>query len=165
MPDTDLSTPSTAAWILKPNIGFTIALGESSMAEYVRDSQLYKIPGAVNYCNQVVLWRENFIPVVDLSLVLGQKALDATHIAVLVYQEYSGQKPKYVAIKLVSEVERVQVTDDASCEWPDDYPPEIRAIVESLFVHQEELVSVISVADLCNEGYRDYLAQLADIRA
>jgi len=33
--------------------------------------------------------------------------------------------------------------------------------VQSLFMNEDELVSVINVADLCNEGYRDYLAQVS----
>lgn len=160
MSDTQLLPASTSAWLLTPNDGFKVALGESQMAEYLRDPELHLIPNTVEYCNQVVLWRDSFIPVMDLNLILGDAALDNEHMVVLGYQEYSGQKPQYVAIKLVGEVERIAVTDDMACDWTGDYPPEIQPIVESLFMNQEELVSVINVADLCNEGYRDYLTQL-----
>lgn len=164
MSNSELLTASIPAWVLTPNKDFKVALGESSMVEYLRDAELHSVPDAVSHCNQVVLWRDTFIPVVDLNLVLGDAALGASHIAVLNYQEYSGQAPQYVGIKLTSEVERITVMDDTACDWPDNYPLEIQPIVESLFMNQGELVSVISLENLCNEGYRDYLAQLAEIK-
>jgi chemotaxis signal transduction protein len=156
---------STPAWVLAPSEHYKIAIGESFMAEYVRDSLLHDIPGALNYCNQVLLWRDNFIPVIDINVILGDGALNDSHIAVVAYQEYAGQRPQYVAIKILGEVERVTVSDDMACDWPEAYPPELQPIVESLFMHQEKLVSIVSIADLCNEGYRDYIAQLEEIRA
>jgi chemotaxis signal transduction protein len=164
MSDTELLATSTPAWVLSPNRDFKIAVGESFMVEYVRDSLLHDIPGAFSYCNQVLLWRDNFVPVVDINLVLGDAPIGDSHIAILVYQEYAGQLPQHVAIKVVGEVERVAVSDDTACDWSEDYPLEIQPIIESLFMHQDELVSVISVSDLCNEGYRDYLAQLEEIK-
>lgn len=155
---------SVAAWVLSPDEHFKMALDESSMQEYIRDPQLYSIPDAVDYCNQIVLWRNNFTPVIDLSLILGGEALDAQHMAVVAYQEYAEQKPKYLAIKLVSEVQRLTVMDDAACDWPEDYPLELQPIVECLFMNEDELLSVVNIADLCNEGYRDYLAQLAELK-
>lgn len=165
MSDAELLVASMPAWVLTPNKDFKIALGESSMVEYVRDSQLHRVPDTVSHCNQVILWRDTFIPVIDLNLVLGDAALEESHIAILNYQEYSGQVPQYVGIKLIGEVERLTVMDDWACDWPEDYPLEIQPIVESLFMNQNELVSVISLVDLCNDGYRDYLDQLADIKA
>jgi len=165
MPDIDSSAISTSAWALTFNTRLKLALDESSMAEYIIDPQLYSIPDAVDYCNQVILWRNEFTPVIDLNLILGDPGLGAQHIAVLAYQEYAGQKPQYVAIKLASEVERIAVIDDDSCDWPKDYPLEIQPIVESLFMYQDQLHSVINIADLCNEGYRDYLLKLAEIKA
>ncbi len=164
MPDNQILVESVAAWVLTANEHFKIALDESSMEEYIRDPQIYSIPDAVDYCNQVILWRNNFTPVIDLSLILGDEALDAQHLAIVAYQEYAEQKPKYLAIKLVSEVQSVTVQDDTACDWPENYPLEMQPVVESLFMNEDELISVINVADLCNEGYRDYLAQLAELR-
>lgn len=160
MPDAELLAASMPAWLLTANNEFKIAVGESSMAEFVRDSTLYSVPDAVDYCNQLILWRDRFIPVIDLNVILGESSIDARYIAVLGYQEYPGQEPQYVAVKLVTDVERVTVSDDTACDWPDDYPSEIQPIVESLFMEQDELVSVINLVDLCNEGYRDYLSEL-----
>ena len=160
MPDNDVLI-ETPAWLITPHEHFKMALDESSLQEYIRDPQVYLIPDAVEYFNQIILWRNHFTPVIDLSLVLGGEALGVNHLAIVAYQEYAEQKPKYLAIKLVNEVERVKVVDDAACEWPKEYPIEIQPIVQSLFMHEKELVSVINVADLCNEGYRDYLTQTA----
>ena len=161
MPDNDVLVELTPAWLLTPHEHFKIALDESSMEEYVRKPQVYSIPDAVEYCNQIILWRNNFTPVIDLSLILGGEALDTNHLAIVGYQEHDEQKPKYLAIKLINEVESVKVADDAACDWPKEYPIEIQPIVQSLFMNENELVSVINIADLCNEGYRDYLAQIA----
>jgi len=162
MPDNDVLI-ETPAWLLATHDHFKIALDEGSMQEYIRDPQVYSIPDAVEYCNQIVLWRNNFTPVIDLSLILGGEALGVNHLAIVGYQEYAEQKPKYLAIKLVNEVERVNVVDDAACDWPKEYPIEIQPIVQSLFMNEGELVSVINVADLCNEGYKDYLMQIATL--
>ena len=160
MPDNDVLI-ETPAWILSPHEHFKIALDESSMQEYIRDPQVYAIPDAVDYCNQIILWRNHFTPVIDLSLIVGGEALDVNHLAIVGYQEYAEQKPKYLAIKLVNEIERVKVLDAAACGWPKEYPIEIQPIVQSLFMNEDELISVINIADLCNEGYRDYLAKIA----
>ena len=160
MPDND-ALIETPAWILSPHEHFKIALDESSMQEYIRDPQVYAIPDAVDYCNQIILWRNHFTPVIDLSLIVGGEALDVNHLAIVGYQEYAEQKPKYLAIKLVNEIERVKVLDAAACGWPKEYPIEIQPIVQSLFMNEDELISVINIADLCNEGYRDYLAKIA----
>ena len=162
MPDNDILV-ETPAWLLTPHEHFKIALDESSMQEYIRNPQVYSIPDAVEYCNQIILWRNNFTPVIDLSLILGGEPLDANHLAIVGYQEYAEQKPKHLAIKLISEVESVKVVDDAACSWPKEYPIEIQPIVESLFMNGDELISVINIADLCNEGYRDYLAKIAEL--
>lgn len=165
MSDNELLIASTSAWLVKINENFTIAVDESSMAEYIRGPQTHSIPDAVGYCNQVFVWRNNFIPVMDISLLLGETALETNHIAVVAYQEYADQKPKYVGIKMLGEVERVVVMDDTACEWPDEYPLEVQPIVESLFRHEGTLVSVLKIADLCNDGYRDYVSQLSKIQA
>jgi len=160
MPDKNVLI-ETSAWLFSPHEHFKMAVGESSMQEYIRDPQVYSIPDAVEYCNQIILWRNNSTPVIDLSLVLGGQALGVNHLAIVGYQEYAKQKPKYLAIKLVNEIERVNVVDDAACGWPKEYPIEIQPIVQSLFMHEEELVSVLNIADLCNEGYRNYLMKIA----
>ena len=160
MPENDVLV-QTPAWLLTPHEHFKVALDESSMQEYIRDPQAYLIPDAVEYCNQVIVWRNHFTPVMDLSLILGGEALSVNHLAIVAYQEYAEQKPKYLAIKLVNEVEKLTVIDDTACDWPKEYPIEIQPLVQSLFMNEGELTSVINVADLCNEGYKNYLMEIA----
>lgn len=164
MPD-EISLVSMPAWLFQPSESFNIAIDESSMAEYVRGPQTYLIPDAVDYCNEAFVWRGSFTPVIDLSLLLGDVALGNEHIAIVAYQEYVDQKPKYVGIKMLSELQRISVMDDSACGWPEEYPLEIQPIVESLFMHEEQVISILKIADLCNEGYRDYLMQLAEINS
>jgi len=83
MPENDILLESIPAWLLAPHEHFKIALDESSVEEYIRDPQLYSVPDAVNYCNEIILWRNNFTPVIDLSLILGGEALDASHLAIV----------------------------------------------------------------------------------
>lgn len=153
-------TQLTPAWLLEVKPDFLIALSEQSVVEYIPHTSLKIIPGSVDYCNSMLMWRNSYIPVFDFRQMIDDSALATEKIAVVAYQEQQNVKPNYVAIKLCKEVEKIQVSDDQMTDWPDDYPVEIRPLVESLFEQQGSLLSVINVADLSNEGFRDYLQQL-----
>ena len=150
----------TPAWLLELTPQCKVALGDGSVEEYIRDSKLYSIPSAVEHCNELLMWRERLVPVIDFNVIFNEPGLSNQHIVVLAYQEYSGQTPQYVGIKLHNEVQRITVNDSSACDWPAEYPLQIQPLVESLFISDDELISVINVSDLCNEGYRDYLKQL-----
>jgi len=148
----------TSAWLLAVSESFNIAVGEAVVAEYILQPEINFVPGSIGYCNEVLSWRGDFIPVMDISVLLGREPLDAKNVAIVAYQEYEGQNLQYVALKLVTEVTQIEVSDESMCETPENYPEVMEPITDSLFIHQGKLTSVIDIADLCNEGYRDYIS-------
>jgi len=157
MPEIEQSSLITSAWLLAVSESFNIAVAEVVVAEYILGSEVKLVPGSIEHCNQVLTWRSDFVPVIDMSVLLGGQPLDCKHIAVVAYQEYEGQHLRYVALKLYSGIEQIQVSDGTMCEMPETFPEIMLPIVDSVFMQQDKLVSVINIADLCNQGYRDYL--------
>jgi len=160
MPELEQQSETTSAWLLAVSQSFNIAVAQVVVAEYILEPEIKLVPGSIDYCNQVLSWRGNFIPVMDLSVLLGDEPLDSKNIAVIAYQEYEGQSIQYAAIKLYTGVEQIEVSDESMCEVPDEFPEIMIPLLDSIFMHQDKIVSVINLADLCNEGYRDYILAL-----
>lgn len=153
-------TQSISAWSLEVKPSFFIALSEQVVIEYIPQVSLQVIPGTVDYCSSMLFWRNSYIPVFDFQQMINDISLETQKVAVVAYQEQQDHKPKFIAIKLCREVEKIQVSDDEMIDWPEEYPIEVQPLVESLFKQNDTLLSVINIADLCNEGFRDYLQEL-----
>lgn len=148
------------AWSLEVKPNYLIALSEKSVVEYIPEASMITIPGAVDYCACMLFWRNHYIPVFDFHQMIEDSPLDTKKVVVVAYQEQHQPMPSFVAVKVCREVEKVQVSDDQMTDWPDEYPVEIEPLVESLFVQSGVLLSVIDIANLCNEGFSDYIQQL-----
>lgn len=148
------------AWALEVAPNYLIALSEQSVVEYIPEASVQTIPGTVDYCNNMLFWRDQYIPVFDFNQMINDSPLSTKKLAVVAYQEQQVGTPNFIAIKLFQEVEKIQVSDDQVVDWPDSYPIEIQPLVESLFEQNGVLLSVINIANLCNEGFRDYIQQL-----
>jgi len=157
MPEIERQSEITSAWLLAVSRSFSIAVAQVVVAEYILEPELKLVPGSIDYCNQVVNWRGEFIPVMDLSVLFGEEALDSSSIAVIAYQEYQGQSLQYAALKLSRGVEQIEVSDESMCDIPEDFPEIMRPLIDSIFSHDDQVVAVINLADLCNEGYSDYI--------
>ena len=153
-------TKTSRAWLLKVTDSVSVAVGEFSVAECVLGESLTTIPGAVDYCNELLYFRGNFVPVIDFSKLTNDVALSSQHIVVVAYLNPDLQRSEYLAIKLLHAISRIDVPDSSQCDWPQNYPKLLEPIVLSLFDQNNTVVSIVNLADICNEGYSDFVAAM-----
>lgn len=155
--NTYLEAKESSAWLLTVHKSMNIAVGDGVFSEYIIAPKVYAIPGAVSYCHQVIFWRGRYTPLFDFGVLLREEPQADNHIAVLAYQELPNSPVKHIAIKLYSQTEKIIVNDDSACACPAEYSKLMAPLLTSLFHYNNELVSVLNIADLANEGYRDFV--------
>ena len=149
----------SSAWLLEPNDLLSIAIGDHEMVEYVHVSVSFPVPGAPKYCNQVLYWKHNLVPVMDIGVLLGNPAQGAsTFICLIAYQEQSGSVLQYVAVKVRTAPEKIRVDDSLVCDLPADINEGVLLpLCLSCFSHGGRPVVILDIAGLCSGEFRDLI--------
>lgn len=109
------------AWLLDFGKGLQAAVGVHEMSHIELSMKLFEIPRAPMYCNEVIIWQDEILPVVDLpSLVAGKKVLRTTRsvIGICIYQERSEDLAIFGAMHLSTTPTGIYVSDTDMCELP-----------------------------------------------
>lgn len=133
-----------------------LALPLHTTLEIVENPDILPVPGAAPHARGLLLWQENWIPVIDLArLLLPQIAPTAgtsKYILVLAFQRVPGQPLEYGALVLPVLPETVFVDDSMACKLPDDSPfwPEISL---SCFSYRGEAIPIVDTGRLFGRSY------------
>ena len=146
------------AWLLEANDSLSIAIGDHEMVEFVQAAAIsFPVPGSPDYCGHVVFWQNNLIPVIDMGVLLGKPALDASAFMSLVaYQQQPGSPLQYLAIKVTTAPEKILVDDAQVSEIPDELSNSLlMPACHSCFTHGDRSVVILDIAGLCSAEFRD----------
>lgn len=152
-----------AAWLLECAPGYQIAVGTQVVQEYLVATTNFDVPVAPRHCNQLILWREQLIPLFDLRQLHDQNPARTDAVAntfgiiVLAYQREPGLALEYLALNLYAEPEKIMVDDGDATTWPNDYPQALRGLVRALIARGDGVVSVVDLAALASARYLNYL--------
>jgi hypothetical protein len=110
------------AWLLDFGKGLQAAVGMHEMSQVLISPTLYQIPCTPFYCNEVVIWQQRILPVLDVnSLFEGQKILldeNGGVIGLAMYQPDPQESPTYGCFYLSTTPTSIFVNDETACDLP-----------------------------------------------
>lgn len=151
------------AWLLTGAPGYHLAVGIHEVQEYMVAPGIMDVPLTPRHCPQLILWRDQFVPLFDLrrlhdhNLMRADAAPPVAGVIVLAYQREPGLALEYLALSVYAEPEKILVDDSAVVAWPTDYPRALHGLVRSLFALDDGVVSVLDLAALASARYLNFL--------
>ncbi|VAW92029.1 hypothetical protein MNBD_GAMMA22-2311 [hydrothermal vent metagenome] len=140
---------SSSAWLLHVANNVQFCIGLHQAAEYIEEPTIHSVPMAPAYCNHVLFWRDDIIPVVDINLLAGHPATQSRRfVMVIAYQVQDNAPIEHLAVLLESAPHKIQVNDKDACEIPKTYPERLKPYVMSLFKYKDEVASVLNIAQM-----------------
>ena len=135
------------AWLLTADVDFAIA--ERHMVEYATSPHIIAVPLRPPHCAGVTIWRERWIPVLDLACVNPTPGVDGApaHVVVLAYQFAPGEVLHHGALVVRSPPREALVSDAMSCPLPDDLAV-LQHWVCACFSLEEKAIPVVDVTRL-----------------
>lgn len=146
------------AWLLDCGNSLAIAVGDHEMAEYVQEQSFYSVPGSPGYCSSVLVWHNNIVPVMDLSVLqYGPGGEEAKSLVCLLnYQEAPNAPLQHLALRVVRTPQKIRVDDDHACELPDGLESSIlKQVSLACFSYDGLPVLVLDIARLCSAEFRE----------
>lgn len=107
------------AWVMQLDHQMSAAVGQMELIHIVDDPEFYKIPKAPIYCDQVILWNNRIIPVMDLSAWLNDSTVvyRRSLVAIAAYRD-KNDVLKYGGIHLADTPAMEAVKNDQACTLP-----------------------------------------------
>lgn len=135
------------AWLLASGTEFAVA--ERHMVEYVLSPHIVDVPLRPPHCAGVAIWRERWIPVLDLAAANASPTDGHTARAiVLAYQLAPGQPLQHGAVAVHAPPRETWVSDDMACAPPEDLIKRLRQSLVSCFSLHGTPVPIVNVARL-----------------
>jgi len=146
----------TSAWLLECSESFSIAISDHEMVEYVQSPVCYGIPATPPYCNSVMFWQNDFIPVMDVAGVNKTATEQANDIVCILNYQVAPMLPlQSIAVRANKAPEKIQVDDQLACDFPQEISASILSnIVLSSFTHADQSVLVLDIPKLCSAEFR-----------
>ena len=113
------------AWLISITDTLYAAVGEFEMVHVLPDNPvLFNVPKAPHYCQQVFVWQNKIIPIMNLAARFGyeEKLTISEHFIVSIFA-YRAEKTgliEYGALFLTTTPRRIEVSDDQACPLPPD---------------------------------------------
>jgi len=116
------TTLLSQAWLLPIRNQHTVAIGEWEMQHLLDQPLLFDVPHTPLFCNQVVIWRQKPIPIMDLACLFtgNQGVNDNPLIAIVAYETRQEEAVELGGLLLDAPPKRTQVDDNQACELPED---------------------------------------------
>ncbi len=146
----ETKTTSSRAWLLDFGRGLQAAVGANEMSHIFLTPTLYKVPGTPFYADEIFVFQEDLIPVVDvLSLLDGRKNQYIRNdvLGLGVYQPSAEANAHLGGLRLTVMPSNIFVEDTQFCELP----PELAfwsPLALSCFMLNETAVPIIDFAVL-----------------
>ena len=149
-------TAATArAWLLELGGDRLAAVALHELVEVLSRPRRFHVPLAYPTCHEVIVWRDEILPVVDLRHAAGAGARPgagaASVTAVAAYQLAPGQRLRHGAFELNAMPKTIEVSDEMSCPPPGSGEP-LGALALACFSYQNLPVPVVDLARLFEEG-------------
>jgi len=138
----------TNAWLLSAN-KIKLALAQYELIEIITEPMIYAVPVGPVYCQNMLLWRDQLLPLIDLELLSNHlpTIVDKKYYIVVAWQLKEGEPLHYGALTLLDLPENIVVDD----EWQTLLP--------------QNLSEVLSTASLSCFNYDNNAIVIPDLKA
>ncbi len=109
-----------AAWVMELNDSLHASISQMELVHIVNDPVFIPIPRSPAFCQRVIIWNDNILPVVDLNQICDQPASSGEYkvVAVILFRNNSNDL-LYGGIALESSPVLEYVNNSQSCTIPD----------------------------------------------
>jgi len=143
-----VSENSAQAWLLEFGHQQVAAVGLHELVEVLSRPKLYHVPMSGPRSHQVLVWRDEILPVVGFGADANSEPEDALFgaavTAIAVYQTVPGEPLRHGALQLSRMPKTLTVADNMACALPDSQSP-IRNLAISCFLYENSTVPVIDL--------------------
>lgn len=140
---------TASAWLLRYTAENYLALPLRVCQELVESPEALPVPGSRDYSLGIMLWREQWLPLVDLSgLISGTQAKpldEQSHCLVVAYS--TGKGVDYAVLSLPYLPYLVTVSDNDICALPTNNPI-WESIASSCFAYNDKRVPIVDAGRL-----------------
>jgi len=147
---------TSRAWLLDFGAGLQAAVGHHEMWQVLISHKLFNVPGTLPYCNEVLIFQNQILPVVDISqLMAGQRITRPTEpiVGITVYQNDTTQPVQYSCLHLATMPQNIYVTDEQECELPASQQ-HWKNVALCCFSYKDMVIPIINLAHLFSEHFR-----------
>ena len=154
-----MSEGSVRAWLLEFSRNRVAAVGLHEIVEVLSRPKLYHVPLTDARCHQVLVWRDEILPVVDFGADADSRDADAAGgavTAIAVYQTVPGEPLRHGALELGVMPKTISVSDNMACALPESAAA-MRHLAISCFSYENLAVPVIDLTRVFEKppGSRD----------
>ncbi len=143
-----MSEVSAQAWLLEFSRNQVAAVGLHELLEVLSRPKLYHVPMASARCHQVLVWRDEILPVVDFVADPTSEPDDAAPggavTAIAVYQTLPGEPLRHGALQLNVMPKAITVADNMACALPESHPS-LSELAISCFFYENLAIPVIDL--------------------
>lgn len=111
-----------AAWVMKVDETLYTSVSQTELVHIINKPVLFNIPGTPEYCQNVIIWNDNILPVVDISCLRDKNAQHTSRevVAVIIYRD-KNNNICYGGINLVGSPDLELVENTQMCDFPTQY--------------------------------------------
>ena len=148
---------SAEAWLLECGNSLAIAVGDHEMVEYIQGPFCYSVPATPGYCDSVLLWHDNFVPVMDIAALYDRPVEKANSvICILNYQPVANEPLLQVALRVSKAPEKINVDDEQACELSEPFKSSLlNSVTLTSFTAGSQQAIIVDIAKLCSAEFRD----------
>jgi chemotaxis signal transduction protein len=111
------------AWIISITDTVSVAVGEFELVHILPDNpKLFSLPQAPHYCQQVFVWQNKIIPLMNLAEKFGLEKNSTTGeqfaVSIFAYRTEKTGQPEYGALLSNAIPHRCEVSDKQACQLP-----------------------------------------------
>lgn len=143
-----MTETSAQAWLLEFNRQQVAAVGLHELLEVLSRPKLYHVPMSGTRSHQVLVWRDEILPVVgfgaDGESEIEDGVFGAAVTAIAVYQTVPGEPLRHGALQLSGMPKTVTVADNMACALPETRSP-VGDLAISCFFYENFAVPVIDL--------------------
>lgn len=159
-----MSSTENVAWLLTVAAEHQIAIAECELMEYVLSLQLHKVPAVATHCSDILLWRVKPVPVMQLSMLIGDDATEesATGICVVAYHKDDSSPLSYVGLPVFDSPAKITIDEDQACTPSEELNRlwSLPNLSLAFFSHAHTIVPIVNIKELCANRNRAPLTQL-----
>ena len=149
----DCVETAASAWVLEVADNIRVAISQHEMNHIDECSNLIKIPKAPVWCDQVMLWKNQIVPVMDFVRIYDPEyqsngvAGASIMVAIVRVYDNSEQKISYGAIRILQPPILEKISNKQASK-KQDIDQRWNGISVSAFNHKQTIVPVLDIKSL-----------------
>lgn len=144
------------AWVLRVENSIHVSVSQMELVHVISNPELHKVPHASDYCNDIVIWNDNMLPVICIASLLNDTSYDERlgFVAVIIYKGQNNAI-QYGGIKLSGPPWLESVSNNQMCMLP-DAETKINEISLSCFISKDNhTVPILDMNKLFSRSYTE----------